>query len=115
MIARSAIGCYGRGADFRSSYASAHHESVVTPDRCANAALRVFFNSGSCNFPRATWPVNRLYDDIGRALAQPDVRERLTATGLELVPQSPGQFHQFIAAETKRWAQAVKDARMQTE
>jgi tripartite-type tricarboxylate transporter receptor subunit TctC len=59
--------------------------------------------------------VNRLYDDIGRALAQPDVRERLTATGLELVPQSPGQFHQFIAAETKRWAQAVKDSRMQTE
>ena len=59
--------------------------------------------------------VDRLYAEIGRALTQTDVRERLTATGLELVPQSPGQFQQFIAAEVKRWAQAVKDARMQTE
>ena len=59
--------------------------------------------------------VNRLYDEIGRALKQPDVRERLAATGLELVPQSPGQFQKFITSETKRWAQAVKDARMQTE
>ena len=59
--------------------------------------------------------INRLYEDIGRALAQPDVRERLTATGLELVPQSPGQFQRFIASEVKRWAQAIKDARMQTE
>jgi tripartite-type tricarboxylate transporter receptor subunit TctC len=59
--------------------------------------------------------VNRLYDEIGRALTQPDVRERLTATGLELVPQSPGQFQRFIASEAKRWAQAIKDAHMQTE
>ncbi len=59
--------------------------------------------------------INRLYEDIGRALAQPDVRERFTATGLELVPQSPGRFQQFIAEEGRRWAQAVKDARMQTE
>ena len=59
--------------------------------------------------------VTRLYEEIGRALLQSNVRERLTVTGLELVPQSPGRFQQFIASEVKRWAQAVKDARMQTE
>ena len=59
--------------------------------------------------------VARLYEEIGRTLTLPDVRERLTATGLEMVPQSPGRFQQFIASEVKRWAQAVKDAGMQTE
>ena len=59
--------------------------------------------------------VKRLYDEIGRALAQPDVRERLTATGLEIAPQSPGQFQRLIESELKRWAQTIKDARIPTE
>ena len=59
--------------------------------------------------------VQRLYDEIGRALAQRDTLDRLRGTGLEPVAQSPGHFRQFIAAESKRWAQAVSDARIQTE
>ncbi len=59
--------------------------------------------------------VQRLYDEIGRALAQRDTLDRLRGTGLEPVAQSPGHFRQFIAAESKRWAQTVKDARIQTE
>jgi tripartite-type tricarboxylate transporter receptor subunit TctC len=59
--------------------------------------------------------VTRLYEEIGRALTLPDVRERLAATGLDQVQQAPGRFQQFIASEVKRWAQAVKDAGMQTE
>jgi hypothetical protein len=35
--------------------------------------------------------------------------------GLEPVAQSPGAFQQWIASEAKRWAQTVKDARLQTE
>jgi tripartite-type tricarboxylate transporter receptor subunit TctC len=59
--------------------------------------------------------IQRLYDEIGRALAQRDTLDRLRGTGLEPVAQSPGHFRQFIAAEAKRWAQTVKDARIQTE
>lgn len=59
--------------------------------------------------------VKRLYDEIGRALAMPDVRERLLATGLEPAPQSPGAFHRMIESELKRWRQTIKDARIPTE
>jgi len=59
--------------------------------------------------------IQRLYDECGRALAQKDTLDRLRGTGLEPVAQSPEHFGQFIAAETKRWAQTVREARIQTE
>jgi tripartite-type tricarboxylate transporter receptor subunit TctC len=59
--------------------------------------------------------VQRLYDECGRALAQKNTLDRLRGTGLEPVAQSPEHFGQFIAAETKRWAQTVREARIQTE
>ncbi len=59
--------------------------------------------------------VQRLYDVIGRALAQKDTLDRLRGTGLEPVAQSPEHFQRFIASELKRWAQTVRDARIQTE
>jgi tripartite-type tricarboxylate transporter receptor subunit TctC len=59
--------------------------------------------------------VQRLYDEVGRAIAQPEVRERLAGAALEPVPQSPGQFGQLIDAEVKRWAQVVKEANIKTE
>lgn len=59
--------------------------------------------------------VTRLYDEIGRGLAQADMRERIVVTGLEPVAQSPGHFQRWIESEIKRWAQTVKDARIQTE
>jgi len=67
--------------------------------------------------PAGTPPpvVKRLYDEIGRALATPDVRERLLATGLEPAPQSPGGFQKMIESELKRWRQTIKDARIPTE
>jgi tripartite-type tricarboxylate transporter receptor subunit TctC len=59
--------------------------------------------------------VSRLYDEIGRGLAQPDMRDRLASTGLEPVAQVPGQFQRLIESEIKRWAQTIRDARIQTE
>ncbi len=59
--------------------------------------------------------VQRLYDEVGRAIVQPDVRERLAGAALEPVPQAPDQFRQLIDTELKRWAQVVKDANIKTE
>lgn len=59
--------------------------------------------------------VQRLYDEAGRAIALPDVRERLAAAALEPVPQSPGQFGTLIDAELTRWAQIIKEADIRTE
>jgi tripartite-type tricarboxylate transporter receptor subunit TctC len=59
--------------------------------------------------------VQRLYDEVGRAMAATDVRERLQATGLEPAAQSPGQFQRMIESEAKRWRQTIRDARIPTE
>ena len=59
--------------------------------------------------------VQRLYDEVGRAMAATDVRERLQATGLEPAAQAPGQFQRMIESEAKRWRPTIRDARIPTE
>ena len=59
--------------------------------------------------------VQRHYDEIGRAISLPDVRERLANAALDPVTQRPGQFRELIELEIKRWAQVIKDARIATE
>ncbi len=59
--------------------------------------------------------VQRLFDEVGRAMSTTDVRERLQATGLEPAAQAPGQFHRMIESELKRWRQTIREARIPTE
>ncbi|HKA44678.1 MAG TPA: tripartite tricarboxylate transporter substrate binding protein [Burkholderiales bacterium] len=59
--------------------------------------------------------MQRLYDETGRAIALPDVRERLAATALEPVPQSPDRFRALIDEELTRWARVIRDANIKTE
>ena len=54
--------------------------------------------------------VGRLNREIGRALAAPDLRERLTTAGIEPRPNTPEQFAAFIKSETVRYAQVIKDS-----
>jgi len=54
--------------------------------------------------------VNRLNLEIGRALAAPEVRERLGAVGLDWSANTPAEFAAFLRDEVKKWAQAVKDS-----
>jgi tripartite-type tricarboxylate transporter receptor subunit TctC len=52
--------------------------------------------------------VNRLQQETGKALAAPALKERLLAQGAIPSGMPPAEFVQFIAAETKKWAQVVK-------
>jgi tripartite-type tricarboxylate transporter receptor subunit TctC len=52
--------------------------------------------------------VARLNGDIVKALRLPDVRERMTALGAEIVGNSPEQFAAFQKADTAKWAKVVK-------
>lgn len=54
--------------------------------------------------------VERLNRELGQALAQPDVREKLIA--LSTVPEhtSPEQFEAIIREDVKRWANVVREA-----
>ena len=59
--------------------------------------------------------IQRLHDEITRALNSPDMRERLAASGLEPAPNSPGQFRRMIDDELQRWARVIKDAGIRPE
>lgn len=50
----------------------------------------------------------RLHKEIVRALAMPDLRERLLGEGAELVGNSPREFDAFVRSELVKWAKVVK-------
>jgi len=52
--------------------------------------------------------VDKLAAAIHRALATPEMQERLASGGSKATPMSPQEFAAFIRADTERWAPAVK-------
>jgi tripartite-type tricarboxylate transporter receptor subunit TctC len=52
--------------------------------------------------------VARLNDEFRKALATPEMRERLKAMGAEPAPTSPEQFAAFIRAELAKYEKVVK-------
>jgi tripartite-type tricarboxylate transporter receptor subunit TctC len=50
--------------------------------------------------------------DIEKALAEPDVKERFVTFGYEPFPQTREQFGKFIQAESARFADVVKRAKV---
>ena len=47
--------------------------------------------------------------EINRAIATPELRERLSAEALEPMPMSSAEFSAFIAAEVARWTKLVRE------
>ena len=52
--------------------------------------------------------VARLNDAMVKALRSPDVRDRLTAIGFDVVASTPEQFGQFMKNEVERWTRVVQ-------
>jgi tripartite-type tricarboxylate transporter receptor subunit TctC len=50
----------------------------------------------------------KLHADIVRAVRLPDVRERMTSLGAEVVANTPAEFAAFQKADTAKWAKVVK-------
>ncbi len=59
--------------------------------------------------------VDLLYREIARAVAQPDVKERLTALGFKPVANTPDQFGARIRLEIEKWSEVVRDAKLRIE
>ena len=53
--------------------------------------------------------------EFGKALSQPDIIEKLTAQGAEPRPMSADRFKAFLAAETTKWTQVVREANIKAE
>jgi len=63
--------------------------------------------------PRAI--VDRLQDEITRALADPDVKQKLLAQGLEAHGGTAAEFGQFIDDETRKWGEVIREAGLKGE
>lgn len=63
--------------------------------------------------PRAV--IDRLNQEVARALARPDVRQSLTADGSQVLGGTPESFAQTIAEETRRWGQLIRDVGIRVE
>lgn len=59
--------------------------------------------------------IKRLHDELMKAIAAPDMRERLAAGALEPSPTTPEEFRSLISAELQRWAQVIKEAGIRQE
>jgi tripartite-type tricarboxylate transporter receptor subunit TctC len=59
--------------------------------------------------------VDLLYREIAKAVAQPDVKERLTTLGFKAVANSPAEFGARIKLEMEKWSKVVHDAKLRIE
>src|SRR3954467_4337172 len=59
--------------------------------------------------------VDLLYREIAKAVAQPDVKERLAVLGFNPVANTPDQFGARIKLEIEKWGKVVRDAKLRIE
>lgn len=67
--------------------------------------------------PKGTPPavVSKLNDAYNKALAMPEIRDRIVAPGNEVGGGTPAEFAAFIAAEGRCWPVVVKAAGIKVE
>ena len=59
--------------------------------------------------------IDRLTQEVAKALAEPGLKARLSGQGTEPAYQDPAQFKAYIAAEQKRWAEVIQTANIKLE
>jgi tripartite-type tricarboxylate transporter receptor subunit TctC len=62
---------------------------------------------GPGNMPAAL--TKRIYDELAKAVKTPDVADRLSAQGIDVLAAPPDQLNAFVRKEITRWAQVIKD------
>jgi tripartite-type tricarboxylate transporter receptor subunit TctC len=59
--------------------------------------------------------VSRLHQAILKAISIPDVKERVSGLGADLVGNSPDEFRQFLKKELATWSKVVKEVGMRID
>jgi tripartite-type tricarboxylate transporter receptor subunit TctC len=102
--------------------------AVTTPRRSAIAPeVPTLAESGYPGFDTSNWfgllapaavpkaIIDKLNVEIVRILKLPDVAERITSQGGEIVGNSPAEFAAFIAAESAKYAKIIREAGVRSE
>src|SRR5215831_6298413 len=101
---------------------------VATPKRIAAAPdLPTIAEQGFPGFDATSWyalvapagtppaVIERLHAEIVRALAEPEVREKIAGLGAEPVGNSPAEFAAMQRAEAVRWTRVAKEANIHAD
>ena len=101
---------------------------VASPRRIASAPdLPTIAEQGLAGFDVTSWYalvapagtpasiVDRLHQEIAKALAEPDVRERIAGLGAEPVGNTPAEFAAMQRAEAARWAKLAREANIRAD
>ena len=59
--------------------------------------------------------IDKVSKDVARIIAMPDVRDRILAQASVPISNSPEEYAAFIQAETKKWAEVIKQANIQAD
>jgi tripartite-type tricarboxylate transporter receptor subunit TctC len=59
--------------------------------------------------------LQRIHSAIVKVMAQPDVKERVTGLGFDIIASTPEQFTAQIKAEVAKWTKVVKSAGIKVE
>jgi tripartite-type tricarboxylate transporter receptor subunit TctC len=68
---------------------------------------------GPAKLPEAI--ARRLNDEINKALATPELRERLAGEALEPMPMTPAQFAQYIRDDIARWSKLARERKIEID
>jgi tripartite-type tricarboxylate transporter receptor subunit TctC len=80
------------------------------PEYEVNAWFGLLAKKGTPPAILETW-----HTEVRKALAAPEVQERLTSLGAIIVGNSPAEFTAYLEAEDRKWSQAIKAANIQPE
>ena len=59
--------------------------------------------------------IDYIHQEVVKALASPDVKERLAAQGAEPSGISPQEMGKLLAEDTKRWTNVIRSAGIKAE
>ena len=59
--------------------------------------------------------VDRLAQETSRAVRSPDLKDRMSAEGLQPVGNTPAEFSAYLRAEMTKWAKVVKAANIKPQ
>lgn len=109
-----------KGGKMRALGVSSAKRAQIVPDWPAlaetlpgfdiTAWLAVF---GPPQLPRQA--VDKLHAAITASLKDPQMREKLAATGMQPMPMTPEQLKAFVSSEVRKWVQLAKDANIQPQ
>ena len=117
----AAIAGQVKGGNVRALAVTTATRSAALPDvpTMAEAGLKGYETStwGGLLAPAGTPKdvIAKLNAEANKALAAPDVREKLVGAGIEPTGGTPAQFNAFIQSEMARWAKVAKAAGVEPE